>query len=174
MSKYTLIKTGDPGDEILKTPLDTVDKPGAQIEILKAMVKVMKEHKGIGLTASQIGLNKRMFVMMMNADDRVNVPSYPLFVINPKIIKVGKQKNMNKEACLSYPGKDVSVSRPIDIWVAFHDGRKSRRMKMHGLDARVFLHEYDHCEGECIVSKLSTLDTLEKKKEKVEKNNKKG
>lgn len=176
MSEFKLIIDGNDPEGFLKLPLTPVVEPMTKVDILRQMVGVMKKNDGIGLTASQVGLTDRMFVMMLNNDSKKQ--SYPLFVINPVIEKIWPKKNMNKEGCLSYPGVQVSVARPIDIMVRFHDGRTNRRLKLNGLDARVFLHEYDHCEGECIISRLSKLEknhkgvdiaTLNKKAEKEDK-----
>lgn len=156
--ELTLITQDNDPNDYLHRKLIPVTEPEKQIPYLKAMVGVMKEHGGIGLTANQVGLEDRMFVMMINSDPSVKKQAYAQFVINPVIERVWPKKNMNPESCLSYPGEEVRVARPIDIMVSFHDGKSPRRMKLHGLDARVFLHEYDHCKGQCIVDKLKDLE----------------
>lgn len=163
-----LITVDNDDKGFLKMELDKVEHPVDMVPYFKEMVTIMKDNDGIGLTCNQVGLTHRMFVMMMNSDPNVKKQAYPIMVVNPRIFKISNEKNVNEEGCLSYPGQKVQVVRPIEIHVGFNDGRRQRRMKLNGLDARVFLHEYDHCEGECIISKMKTLN---KHKKSVDNNN---
>lgn len=141
-----LIEANDK-DGILKRKLakvDTSDLTETLIE-LKEMVEIMKVNDGIGLTANQVNIDKSMFVQYM--DGKIE------FVINPQVLKIGKQKSSMSEGCLSYPNKEVVVIRPKEIMVRYHDGKKVVVKTLYGMNARVFLHEFDHCQGQCIVGK---------------------
>lgn len=133
-------------DEVLKQKLITVEDPNSKLPVLREMIEIMKANSGIGLTANQVGLLDRMFIFTLN-NGKIE------FVINPKVIKLGNKKISAPEGCLSYPGKEVAVSRPKEIMVKYHNGYKNVMKKLSGWEARVFLHEFDHCNGECILGK---------------------
>ena len=53
-----------------------------------------------------------------------------------------------EEGCLSYPETFLAIERPWGIVVKFEDEYKRvHKVKMEGLMARIFQHEYDHMEG---------------------------
>lgn len=131
---------------VLKQVLAKVEDPTTKLEQLDQMVEVMRENNGIGLCANQVGITESMFIYTNNKG-KVE------YVINPEIIKTGKRVAMRSEGCLSYPGKQVQVSRPVEIKVRYHNGRVLITKTLKGLEARCWMHEYDHCMGECIVGK---------------------
>ena len=73
------------------------------------------------------------------------------------------------EGCLTFPGLWLKISRPESIKVDYEDvhGEKSE-VVMHGLEARIFLHEYDHMEGTNFTDGVSKvkLDMAKKKQKK--------
>ena len=67
---------------------------------------------------------------------------------NPKILKYSKDVVVMEEGCLSYPDLYLDVPRPESVVVKYEDeGKKNHKLKLVGLAARVFQHEYDHIEG---------------------------
>ena len=101
--------------------------------------------KGIGLSAPQIGLSFRIFVM----DNKfLGVKGSSAF-INPKITWVSQETEWEDEGCLSFPAAFiVSVARPVSIEISAFDTRGRRfEEKMSGLAARCFQHEQDHLNG---------------------------
>ena len=79
----------------------------------------MQELGGVGLSANQVGLDMRVFVMGTE-DVRMNV-------FNPEIIEYSLEQEHMTEGCLSYPGLTLGVKRPNNIKVKFQD-RKSTRL----------------------------------------------
>ena len=112
-------------------------------ELAQTLVESMLHHRGVGLSANQIGINERAFAMVSDIETmQVNV------VFNPKIIKEYNRKETMEEGCLSYPETFLQIERPYSIVVKFEDEEKTvHKIKMEGLMARIFLHEYDHMEG---------------------------
>ena len=103
----------------------------------------MYHHNGIGLSANQIGINERVFVMISDLDTQETITCF-----NPKILKYSKDTVVMEEGCLSYPDVYLDVSRPESVVVKYEDeGKKVHKVKLEGLAARVFQHEYDHMEG---------------------------
>ena len=103
----------------------------------------MFHHNGVGLSANQIGIEERVFVMMVDIDLEQTITCF-----NPKIIKESKDEVVMEEGCLSYPEMYLDISRPRSIIVKYEDeGKSIFKRRLDGYIARIFLHEYDHMEG---------------------------
>ena len=112
-------------------------------ELAQTLVESMLHHRGVGLSANQIGINERAFAMVSDIETM-----QVIVVFNPKIIKEYNKKETMEEGCLSYPETFLQIERPYSIVVNFEDEEKRvHKIKMEGLMARIFLHEYDHMEG---------------------------
>ena len=103
----------------------------------------MFHHNGVGLSANQIGIEERVFVMMVDLETQETITCF-----NPKIIKESKDEVVMEEGCLSYPELYLEISRPSSIIIKYEDeGKNKIKNKLEGFIARVFQHEYDHMEG---------------------------
>ena len=103
----------------------------------------MFHHNGVGLSANQIGIEERVFVMMIDIDSQETITCF-----NPRIIKESKDEVVMEEGCLSYPELYLEISRPSNIIVKYEDeGKNIIKRKLEGYIARIFQHEYDHIEG---------------------------
>ena len=112
-------------------------------ELAQTLVESMLHHRGVGLSANQIGINERAFAMVSDIETM-----QVIVVFNPKIIKEYNKKETMEEGCLSYPETFLQIERPDSIVVKFEDeDKKVHKIKMEGLMARIFQHEYDHMEG---------------------------
>ena len=112
-------------------------------ELAQTLVESMLHHRGVGLSANQIGINERAFAMVSDIETM-----QVIVVFNPKIIKEYSKKETMEEGCLSYPETFLQIERPYSIVVKFEDEEKTvHKIKMEGLMARIFQHEYDHMEG---------------------------
>lgn len=129
------------------------------------MFDKMIELGGIGLSANQVGVDARMFVMGTE-DVRMNV-------FNPEILEQSKELEHMNEGCLSFPGLTLGVSRSRDISVKFQNEKSEWcHMKLSGITARVFLHEYDHMQGMVFTQWMTPFKLeyyLKKQKNKKEK-----
>ena len=124
------------------------------------MVETMLKYKGIGLASNQVGIDAQIFVM---GEEK------PITVINPIITEVGPERVEMEEGCLSFPGLYFKVKRPSVVSVQYLDiEQKECIIKLEGLHARVFLHEYDHLQGITFDQRISKL-RLEMAKKKQEK-----
>ena len=111
------------------------------------MSRILKEnmfyYEGIGLSANQIGISERVFIMMLNMETEETITCF-----NPRIIKRYEDDVWCEEGCLSFPDKIINIQRPNRIVVKYEDeDKKDHKIKLDGLAARVFLHEFDHLEG---------------------------
>ena len=122
-------------------------------EIVKEMKETMEKHQGIGLSANQVGLDLSLFVA------KYNQKFYT--VINPKILKVSKEKEEMLEGCLSLPKILANVKRPKSVALeAFNEKGKKIKLKAKGLLARIFLHETDHLNGILIIDRTKEIYQL--------------
>ena len=111
------------------------------------MSRILKEnmihYEGIGLSANQIGIGERVFVMILNVETEETITCF-----NPRIIKRYDDDVWFEEGCLSFPDEIINIQRPNRIVVKYEDEyKKDHKIKLDGLAARVFLHEFDHLEG---------------------------
>ena len=103
----------------------------------------MFHHNGVGLSANQIGIKERAFVMIADMESQDTLTCF-----NPKIVKESKEMVTMEEGCLSYPELFLDIDRPETIVVKYEDeGKELHKIKLTGFIARIFQHEYDHMEG---------------------------
>ena len=140
------------------------------VPIASDMIDLMNAESGLGLSANQVGLNAQIFVMkaILNKSH-----GSPLVVINPRINSISNTRDEGIEGCLSHPGLYLKVKRPTSIVVEFEtltDNYKSVikvETKFDDIDARVFLHEYDHLHGVQFINRVSKLKlTMAEKRRK--------
>lgn len=137
-------------------------------DLKEQMVDMMVKHKGVGLSAPQVGLNMRCFVMGESRDTAI-------MVINPEIKEYGTVVSIEHEGCLSFPDVFVKVPRPETVTVSWLDETgKEQSGVLEGYGARVFMHEFDHLNGVVYKEKVSRLkwDRAIKKKVKIQKQRK--
>ena len=112
-------------------------------EMSRILKENMVHYEGIGLSANQIGIGERVFVMMLNMETEETITCF-----NPRIIKRYEDDVWFEEGCLSFPDEIINIQRPNRIVVKYEDeDKKDHKIKLSGMAARVFLHEFDHLEG---------------------------
>jgi peptide deformylase len=129
------------------------------------MCQIMMAKNGIGLAANQVGVDAQIFVMRPTQHAEV---TKPFAVINPIILEVSNEIEAGKEGCLSHIGLVLNISRPKSLVTQFLDidGRECI-LELSGIDARCFLHEYDHLQGIEFTGRTSKLKlSMAKKKQK--------
>jgi len=111
--------------------------------IAKTLIENMFHHDGVGLSANQIGMDVRAFAMVRDIEYNDVIVCF-----NPRIVTRGDECVWCEEGCLSFPDQFINVHRPDKIVVKYEDeDGKDHKIKLDGLAARVFLHEFDHLEG---------------------------
>jgi peptide deformylase len=150
------------GDKILRQkarPVNAVDDE--IIGKIRNMFETMRNAKGLGLAANQVGYRESIFVL-----DLEGVEGYekfkPVVMINPEIIEKSDQLIKMQEGCLSLPALHAEIERPEIIKVRYLDTDENEK-EIDGDDllARVILHEYDHLIGKMIPDRVS--DDVKKK-----------
>ena len=119
------------------------DKPKADLSMV--MYDSMAKYGGLGLSANQVGLPYRMFVMGGHPqieDGKVRS------VFNPLLNDVSEETVTFKEGCLSFPFLFLSITRPKWCSVKYTDqDGKEIEETLHGMSARIFQHENEHMNG---------------------------
>jgi peptide deformylase len=136
-------------------------------ELYEFLRDKMIEHRGVGLSACQLGIMTRAFVIGNFSD-----PASIIGVFNPIILDYDEETVVYEEGCISFPGLFVKVKRPRGIRVRYRgwDGNAGTT-RYEGYTARVFQHEYDHLNGITFQQRANRfhLDQAKKFKEKVDK-----
>lgn len=159
--------------KLIKSPNEWLQKVVAPFDfenldaeaISKEMIEVMLHEGGIGLSANQVALDAQIFVMKpILLEDKT-----PLTVINPVIEQVTQDVELMPEGCLSHPDLFMSVRRPKGLVARYLDiTAKECTIELYDIDARCFLHEYDHLQGIEFTDRVSKvkLDMAKKKAKK--------
>ena len=138
-------------------------------EISDNMIDIMRSNRGIGLSANQVGLDAQIFVMKPHLLDDTSI----LTILNPTIESVTLNMKMDKEGCLSHPNLWLNIKRPRGLHVKYLDIHgKECTIELYDIDARCFLHEWDHLQGIEFTDRVSKLK-LQMAKKKLHKLNKK-
>lgn len=130
------------GDAILEKKTKAVkEMTGRLKELISDMFDTMYDANGVGLAAPQVGILKQIFVVDIG-DGKQYV------AINPEITVVGEEVQTGEEGCLSVPGKEGVVTRPMHIQVkALDQNMNEYTLDASGFLARAFSHENDHLQG---------------------------
>lgn len=146
--------------EIKEADFDTAEMKKLLSELSEALAS---RDDGVGLSAPQIGINKRVFVVagkVSRKKDEKNIPPDEYF-INPIIIKVSKKLSNLEEGCLSIPNTYGMVKRPANVKMEYTDEMGEKKSKSaSGLLARIFQHEIDHLDGILFIDKATNIKEL--------------
>jgi peptide deformylase len=117
--------------------------------LVKAMARTMHEAPGVGLAATQVGVQKR--VIVFDVDDGI------VALCNPEIVERSDETEVDDEGCLSLPGITVPVERSVScVCEALDLKGEPLRLEADGFIARVLQHETDHLDGILIIDRAST------------------
>ncbi|MBR1734833.1 MAG: peptide deformylase [Alphaproteobacteria bacterium] len=148
-----ILKYGNP---ILKMRCDSIsiDEAEEANKLLKKMVDIMHESRGVGLAAPQVGISKRMIVI-----DLYEEPENIYKIINPKIVWKSEEIVEFSEGCLSIPGIYEKVKRPASVSVEYFNEKFESCFIDHatGLFSSCLQHEIDHLDGKLYIDRLSRI-----------------
>ncbi len=129
-------------DEILRKKSREVEEIDEKIQtLIDDMIETMYKYNGVGLSAVQVGVLKRVVVIDIEDGEGARI------FINPKITKT-KGEHEVEEGCLSFPNQYAKVIRPKELTVeALDRNGKKFTLKAKDLLAQAIAHEVDHLEG---------------------------
>jgi peptide deformylase len=147
----------DPRLKKMSQPVQDFDE---RLRLLAArMFELMREAKGVGLAAPQVGENIRMFVM-----NPTNEPGDDRVYVNPILSDVEGEEEA-EEGCLSLPGIHVKVVRGKQVRMQAQDleGRPIEEVAT-GFIPRVWQHETDHLNGTMLTDRMGPVARMANRK----------
>jgi peptide deformylase len=123
------------------------------------MLQLMRQARGVGLAAPQVGVNLRLFVMNAtgeSGDDRVYA--------NPAFSDAEGSQEC-EEGCLSLPGINTKVMRAQRLRLSARDAQgRPVEATGDGLVARIWQHEFDHLNGVLLIDHMGPVSRLANRK----------
>ena len=151
-----ILQKEDPALHKVCHPITKFD--GKLAALLSDLTDTLKDAGGLGLAAPQIGILRRVVVVM---DDDESF----LELVNPEIVsQEGEQEGF--EGCLSLAGMYGVVKRPMKVKIKAQDRTGAAvEYEREGVTARCFCHEIDHLDGHMYyehTDRLFTEDEVDK------------
>jgi peptide deformylase len=129
-------------------------------DIAERMFELMRQHKGVGLAAPQVGINLRLFVANPTGE-----PGDDKVYVNP-ILTDAEGGEEAEEGCLSLPEIHVNVTRPtVRLRMQAQDlaGQPFEQVA-EGFLTRIWQHETDHLNGVLIIDRMGPVAKLQNRK----------
>ena len=169
MAKRRVVIAPDPRLNMVADPIKTIDE--SIRKLISDMFETMQSAKGAGLAATQIGVNKRLFIMDLSS--YIEEETKPYVIINPEITCFSEETWVAEEGCLSFPEiKKIPITRSENIKMRYLDEKgEQKEMRASSWLARCIQHETDHINGITMVHYVSKIkrDMILKKLTKLKK-----
>ena len=134
-------------DPVLRLKANEVEVFDQALEsLVERMGRLMREARGVGLAASQIGILQRVFVYQTGEEEEAGIVA----LVNPRVAAESEERETADEGCLSLAAATVvvPVERPTRVTVeAVSPTGEPVTVEAGGLSARVIQHELDHLDG---------------------------
>lgn len=156
--------------EILHKPCQLVGDEyfaddSAQIRPIAALlIQKLYAYNALGISACQLGIDLSIFAV--DVDNKLKI------CINPEIVAAIADMELGSEGCLSFPNMVLKVRRPASVIVRYKNIEGTDvTEELSGLEARAWLHEYDHTKGICFTDRVGKLklSMAKKKQQKLER-----
>ena len=140
------------GEAPLQTRAADVGELTTDIQkLIDDMIETMYGAPGIGLAAPQIGVPLRIFVVDLSLGRK---PDDLMVFVNPEFVEL-EGMQLEEEGCLSVPGFNATVVRPMRAVIRGLDRNGvSRTVEATELLARAFQHEMDHLDGKLFLDRV--------------------
>lgn len=123
-------------------------------KLIDDMFETMYDAPGVGLAATQVGVDLRLAVMDCAGD---KAQPEPMVLVNPEIVEASDRQEMD-EGCLSVPEISDTVLRYNRIRMKALDRQgQPYELEAEGLLAQAIQHEIDHLDGKLYIDYLSSL-----------------
>ena len=125
------------------------------------MLEAMVNDDGVGVAATQLGSEARIFVMNTTPSEE---QSKALVFINPVVLDQ-EGEVVDEEGCLSFPELYLRIARPQKVRVyaksLYNEGFV---LDLTGILARAVMHEMDHLNGILFIDRAAATE-----KEKIDR-----
>ncbi len=140
-------------DPVLRLAAKDVEGFDESVQALvERMTAIMREARGVGLAAPQIGILRRVLVYQTGEDESL------VALVNPRAVESADETEVGDEGCLSLGMATVvvDVERPVSVRVeAVSPAGEPVTVEAEGLEARVIQHELDHLDGILTIDRTS-------------------
>lgn len=147
----------DPRLRRVSKPVEAFDQDLSALA--QRMFELMREARGVGLAAAQVGHNIRLFITNHTGkpeDDRVYV--------NPELFDADGEET-GEEGCLSLPKVNAQIVRAQTVHMRAQDvGGKVFEQSETGFLPRIWQHELDHLNGILIIDRMGPTARMESRK----------
>ena len=158
--EFNIVAVGNP---ILRQQARRVDNIQQVKHICERMIEKLKEMKGAGLAAPQIGESICVIIVEVRKNELFpDRPESPLYVmINPEVIFTSDDKEIGWESCFSIPGLIGMVPRFKRVSVKYTslDGTQHEEA-FEGYLSRVIQHECDHLDGIIYLDRMEGMQSI--------------
>lgn len=136
---YDLVREDHPILRQKMSRFDFTNPPINPAELVNNLIETMVENKGLGLSANQVGLPYRCFVLFSHE---------PIGVFNPTVVDTTTEQVLLDEGCLSFKHLVLKIKRPKSVKVRYQTYTGEFVTETYtGMTARCFMHELDHLNG---------------------------
>ncbi len=164
------------GDPVLRTKGERVENFDAELARFSAdMLETMRDARGIGLAAQQVGRALQFFVADLRPEKGAEPPDFtwsfdgkpgapldtfmPLCAANAQLEILPDDEWLYEEGCLSFPGLRGEVARREKVRMRYQDlSGATHEIVCDGLFARCLQHEHDHCQGVLFIDRMEPRD----------------
>lgn len=153
LEKLRIVYYPDPALKKVCAPVDEVGPDHKRLA--QRMLALMREAKGVGLAAPQVGISVRLFVCNVSGEEGAD-----LVCVNPRFGELTGAEE-SEEGCLSIPGVTVTMRRATHVEMEALDGDgKPFKKTAVDMEARIWQHEVDHIDGRLITDNMSITDQI--------------
>lgn len=145
------------GDPVLRERASEVTVFDERLATLaEDMLETMRQARGVGLAATQVGVLKRLFTWELHDDEGSSASGA---FVNPEVLETSAETQEDDEGCLSFPGLFYPTKRPLRARIRAVDVHgEPLEAEGNGHLARIFLHEIDHLNGILFIDHLARHD----------------
>lgn len=163
---------GDPILEKISKNVDTKNIDKEVLEIIDDLKTTLEYGTGLGISAPQVGVNKRIIVVGAKKEnikysDAEEIPVTAM--INPTWKKLSEDTNIQYEGCMSVPTIRGKVERYKNIELTYYNEKGEKIVKeINGFFAKLIQHECDHLDGVVFLERVkgpngfATVDNVNK------------
>ncbi len=119
--------------------------------LLEELTDVLKDEKALGICANQLGFLECVFLIKLKNEEILEI-------VNPEILEqYGEQ--FGPEGCLSFRGIFPNIKRAKNVHAKWKNRNgEEKEGVFYDLEAREFLHEFDHTLGKTLLDNVNRAE----------------
>lgn len=155
-----VLKIPDPRLKIISEEVKPEDDTEELQKFIDNLIETMYNSPGgIGISAPQVGLSKRIIVVDARPNKKTTINHGLIVMINPVIV-ASEGELLIREGCMSIPDYTGNIERKNKIIVKGFDRNFNEiTIETEGMEAVVFQHEIDHLDGILFIDRIKNPHT---------------